>query len=65
MNTLPIQLTIEQKFSLRIYTEAVKDMPDEDVRSYLLELIAQLMVKDNVIKHLIKEQLIGGEVGPM
>lgn len=55
MNTLPIELTLEQQFSLRIYTEAVKTMPDEDVRSYLLELIAQLMVKDNVIRHLIKE----------
>lgn len=65
MNTLPIELTLEQQFSLRIYTEAVKTMPDEDVRSYLLELIAQLMVKDNVIRHLIKEQLVGGEVGPM
>jgi hypothetical protein len=65
MNTLPIELTMEQKFALRMYTDAVKDMPDENVRSYLLELIAQLMVKDNVIRHLIKEQLIGGEVGPM
>ncbi len=63
MNTLPIELTIEQQFSLRIYTEAVKTMPDEDVRSYLLELIAQLMVKDNVIRHLVKEQLVGGGFG--
>lgn len=65
MNTLPIGLTIEQKFALRMYTDAVKDMPDEDVRSRLLELIAQLMVKDNVIKHLAKKQLVGEEVGPM
>lgn len=65
MNTLPIELTMEQKFALRMYTDTVKDMPDENVRSYLLKLIAQLMVKDNVIRHLIKEQLIGGEVGPM
>jgi methionine synthase I (cobalamin-dependent) len=51
---LPVQLSLEQQFSLKVYEEQVKALSQEQAQEFLLETMRQLMVKDNVIKHLIK-----------
>ena len=52
-----LSLTIEQQFQLRRYTEEAKTLSGDDAREYLLELARQLMIKDNVIKQLMKKVL--------
>jgi hypothetical protein len=50
---LPLNLTLEQQFNLKMYESQVRDMSADQAQSLLLELMRQLMVKDNVVKHLI------------
>lgn len=54
---IPLELTLEQEFSLKVYEEQVKKLTLEQSQEFVLELLRQLMIKDNVIKHLIKENL--------
>lgn len=50
----PIELSLEQQFKLKLYGEQVKGLTHEQSQEYLLEVMRQLMVKENLIKHLIK-----------
>ena len=43
---------------MRIFPESVKTMNPEDARSLLLEASQLLMVKDNIIRGLIKQTII-------
>lgn len=52
-----LSLTLEQEFRLRRYTEEVKGLSEKDARNYLLDLMRQVMIKDNVIQHLMKKAL--------
>ncbi len=54
---LPIGLTIEQEFSLKIQAEQVKEMNYEQTQECLLALLRQLAIKENVIKHLMTKQI--------
>jgi hypothetical protein len=51
---IPTDLSLEQKFNLKVYEEQVKNLSLEESHKYLLEVIRQLMMKDNMIKHLLK-----------
>lgn len=51
---LPLELSMEQQFSLRMYEGQVKDLSSEQAQNFLLEVMRQLMIKENVIKHLMK-----------
>jgi Phycobilisome degradation protein nblA len=54
--TIPIELSMEQQFSLRAYQEQVKGLDQMQAQEMLLEVLRQLMVKENVIKHLLKQR---------
>lgn len=54
---LNMDLSLEQKFRMRIYEESVQTMNPEEARSLLLEASKLLMVKDNIIKGLMKQEL--------
>ena len=51
---LPLELSMEQQFNLRMYEGQVKDLSSEQAQNFLLEVMRQLMIKENVIKHLMK-----------
>lgn len=51
---LPLSLTIEQQFNMKVYEDQVQHLSPEQARELLLDLMRQTMVKDNVIRHLIK-----------
>ena len=53
MNT-SAQLTIEQQFKLQVLKEQVQNLSHEQAQEYLIEVFRQLMVKDNLVKHLLK-----------
>jgi hypothetical protein len=52
---LPITLSLEQQFNLKVYEEQVRQMSAEQSQACLLQVMQQLMVKDNVVKHLMKK----------
>lgn len=50
-------LTLEQQFQLQVYTEQVKSLSLEQAQAYLIELIRQDMIKTNLFKSMIKDNL--------
>jgi Phycobilisome degradation protein nblA len=51
---LPMTLSLEQQFNLKIYEEQVRNMSAEQSQTFLIEVMRQLMVKENIVKHLMK-----------
>ena len=51
---LPAQLSLEQQFKLQILKQQVQELSQEEAQEYLLEMFRQMMVKDNMFKHLLK-----------
>ena len=51
---MPGELTLEQKFQLQVLKEQVRLLSKEDAQNYVLEVMHQMMVKDNLVKHLLK-----------
>lgn len=52
-----LTLSLEQEFKMRIFQESVQAMNPEEARSLLVEASKLLMVKDNIIKDLIRQDL--------
>ncbi|OLP18567.1 phycobilisome degradation protein nblA [Leptolyngbya sp. 'hensonii'] len=52
---LPLELSMEQKFNLKVYEEQIKGLSPEQSQEFLLEVLRQLMIKENVIRHLMKQ----------
>lgn len=55
MMDIPMELSLEQKFNLKLYEEQVKSLSPEESQKFLLEVLRQLMVKDNMLRHLLKQ----------
>lgn len=51
----PISLTLEQEFQLNILKHEIESLTAEQSRENLLEIMRQLMLKDNWIRHTFKE----------
>lgn len=52
---LPLELTLEQQFTFKTYQDQLKHMSAEQRHSTLLEAMRQIMIKENIIKHLMKK----------
>ena len=48
------QLSLEQQFKLKVLQEQVEGLTKEQAQEYLLEMFRQMMIKDNLVKHLLK-----------
>jgi len=48
------QLTLEQEFKMQVWREEVSQLSQPEAQEYLLQVMRQLMVKDNLIKNLLK-----------
>ena len=55
---LPLGLTLEQQANLAIYRSQVPDLSREQAQALLLNVMHQLMIKDNVIRYLMKSSMI-------
>jgi len=49
---IPSNLTLEQQFKLKVYQDQVKSK--QEAQECLLEVLRQMMVKDNLVKQLLK-----------
>ena len=48
------ELSLEQQFTVKAVELSAQNMSLDRMRELLIELAKQLMVKDNVLRHLIK-----------
>nr|YP_010337361.1 phycytochrome bilisome degradation protein [Pulvinaster venetus]UNJ16946.1 phycytochrome bilisome degradation protein [Pulvinaster venetus] len=55
MKNMVNELTLEQEFKLAVLKKEVKKLNEFQSRLYLVELLKQMMIKDNIIKYLIKD----------
>ena len=51
------QLSFEQEFSLRRFSDQVQNLSREQAQDLLIELSRQMMIKDNLYKQLLKPYL--------
>jgi len=51
-----MELSLEQQINLRIYQQAIDTMSEQEVKAMLSSLIRQTLIKDNIIRSLIKDQ---------
>ncbi len=49
-----LTLSIEQEFTIRSFEIDSHNLPPDELRKLFIEVSRQLLVKDNVIRHLIK-----------
>lgn len=59
INPEDFQLSIEQHFTLTRLTRQVEELSPEQLRTNLLESVRQMMIKDNVLRSLIRVQEYG------
>lgn len=59
----PIELTLEQQFSLRSFQDQVDRMSREQAQHFLMKLYEQMMLRETMYKHFLKHQW-GIESGP-
>ncbi|NJK51523.1 hypothetical protein HC931_28645 [Candidatus Gracilibacteria bacterium] len=59
MNSSWFELTMEQEFQMRLMEESVEQMTREQMQDLLLETARLLMVKENVLRNVIKSCPLG------
>lgn len=59
----PIELTLEQQFSIRSFETQVQQMSREQAQDFLVKLYEQMVMRENMYKHFLKHQW-GLEPGP-
>lgn len=52
----PVELSLEQKFSLRSFETQVENMSREQAQHFLVKLYEQMMLRETMYKHFLKHQ---------
>jgi len=52
----PVELSLEQQFSLRSFETQVEKMSREQAQHFLLKLYEQMMLRETMYKHFLKQQ---------
>lgn len=52
----PIELSLEQQFSIRSFQTQVEKMSLEQAQCYLIELYGQMMVRENMYRAFLKHR---------
>lgn len=63
MMNQPVELTLEQQFSIRSFETQVQKMSREQAQDFLVKLYEQMVMRENMYKHFLKHQW-GLESGP-
>nr|YP_009296232.1 phycobilisome degradation protein [Sebdenia flabellata]AOM65167.1 phycobilisome degradation protein [Sebdenia flabellata] len=51
------QLTLEQEFKLAIYKQKINKLDNKNIKKHLIATLKQMMIKDNIIKYFIKNNM--------
>ncbi|MDM9384210.1 MULTISPECIES: NblA/ycf18 family protein [unclassified Chlorogloeopsis] len=52
----PIELTLEQQFSIRSFATQVQNMSHDQAKDFLVKLYEQMVVREATYKELLKHQ---------
>jgi hypothetical protein len=52
----PIELSLEQQFSLRAFTDQVQHMSREQAQEFLVNLYRQMMLKETMYNQFLKRE---------
>lgn len=52
---MPVELSLEQEFELRLLKEQVKQLSLNQAQDYVVKMMRQMMLKENLFKHLMKQ----------
>ena len=52
---IPGKLSLEQEFELKVIREQVKDLSLVQAQDYVVEIMRQTMMKENLFKHLLRK----------
>lgn len=52
----PIELTLEQQFSIKSFETQVQKMSHEQAQDFLIKLYEQMIIRENMYKHFLKHQ---------
>ncbi len=52
----PVELTLEQQFSLKSFESQVQRMSREQAQEFLVKLYEQMMLREAMYKHFLKHQ---------
>lgn len=52
----PIELSLEQQFSIRSFQTQVEQMSREQAQDFLVKLYEQMMVRENMYKEFLKHE---------
>lgn len=52
----PIELSLEQRFSIRSFESQVEKMSREQAQEFLVKLYEQMLMRENMYKDFIKHQ---------
>lgn len=58
MDTTSFTLSLEQQFQMRLMEESAQNLSREQMQELLIQTVRLLMVKDNVIRNLMKGCLV-------
>lgn len=50
----PVELSLEQQFSIRSFEDQVQQMSREQAQNFLVELYKQMMMRETMYKHFLK-----------
>lgn len=52
----PVELTMEQQFALRSFSDQVNGMSEEQTKDFLVKLYEQMMIRETMYLSLIKRE---------
>ncbi|NQZ60995.1 MAG: NblA/ycf18 family protein [Crocosphaera sp.] len=58
MDAKVFELSLEQKFQLQCLQQEFQDLEREEVINYLIDTMQQIMARDNLIRDLMKNELL-------
>ncbi len=59
MNTSSFQLSLEQEFQMKLIERSMQDMSREQLQDMLMQIMRLLLVKENIIRDLVKSCVLG------
>jgi hypothetical protein len=59
MDTSAFELTLEQQFHVRLMEQSTERLSREQMQELLIQTAKLLMVKDNVIRNLMRNSFLG------
>lgn len=59
MDSSTFDLTLEQKFHMQLMQRAIDSLSREEIESLFLDTSRLLMLKDNIIKGLMRDKILG------